>query len=192
MFAATALRFSMSALLFALNMTLQYNPVPCSPVTRYLHTRTDKITGHLCFLTNTNYDNHFYHETYTRYKTQGKSVQLGKTVGNTTQSAKGAFATGSNAKPSAKSKMTTKGCPKRNVWFRNLLVWASQQCNMNVLKNLNVSHRIIDIRIQILNFLVTNIFDIHIRPIFKNEYIIQYLHLANLIRMNIFNIYHAI
>ena len=40
-----------------------------------------------------------------------------------------------------------------------------QQCNTNIFKYSNIWYRILDIRIWILNFLVTNIFDIRIRPI---------------------------
>ena len=40
------------------------------------------------------------------------------------------------------------------------------QCNTNIFEYSNIRHRILDIRIQLLNFLVTNIFDIRIRAIF--------------------------
>ena len=39
----------------------------------------------------------------------------------------------------------------------------NSQCNTNIFEYLNIRHRILDIRIRILNFLVTNIFDIRIQ-----------------------------
>ena len=43
----------------------------------------------------------------------------------------------------------------------------SRQCNTNIFEYSNILHRILDIRIRILNFLVANTFDIRIRPGYK-------------------------
>ena len=41
----------------------------------------------------------------------------------------------------------------------------TSQCDTNIFEYSNISHRILDIRIRIFNLLITNIFDIRIRPI---------------------------
>ena len=40
----------------------------------------------------------------------------------------------------------------------------TSQCDTNIFEYSNISHRILDIWIRIFNLLITNIFDIHIRP----------------------------
>ena len=60
-------------------------------------------------------------------------------------------------------------------------------CWGKIFKYSNIRHRILDIRIGILNFLVTNIFDICIRPFSKNKYI-RYSQSVLLRTTNIFDI----
>ena len=73
-----------------------------------------------------------------------------------------------------------------NITFNSSNSQTSQGIT-NIFKYSNILHQMLDIRIRILNFLVTNIFDIRIRPI-RYERIYSIFVFGHLLRTNIFGI----